>query len=130
MARILLVEDDDSVREFVRRALQLSGHTVVTGEDGGEGLTLLAAENGRFDLLLSDVMMPVMDGIALAMKAAREFPNLTILLMTGYAEQRERAGGLDTVVRDVVQKPFTLADIRAAVESALAEGRRDDRMAG
>ena len=64
--------------------------------------------------------MPVMDGIALALNIAREWPDLKIMLMTGFAHQRERAHGLDTIVRDVVQKPFTLSEIRERVTTALA----------
>jgi CheY-like chemotaxis protein len=64
--------------------------------------------------------MPVMDGIALALAAARDHPRLVILLMTGYADQRERAYGLETLVHDVVSKPFSLATIREAVNDALA----------
>ena len=120
MARILLAEDDEAVRGFVRRALELDGHEVVAAADGGEALEILQGEDGRFDLLLSDIRMPVMDGIALALAAARDFAALRILLMTGYAEQRERAHGLDAIIHDVVQKPFTLTDIRRAVAEALA----------
>lgn len=120
MAHILLTEDDDSVRAFVKRALELDGHSVTTAEDGGTALEILTREEGRFDLLLSDIMMPVMDGIALALSAARDFPALPILLMTGYADQRERAHGLDALVHDVVSKPFTLAEIRRAVVEAIA----------
>jgi CheY-like chemotaxis protein len=69
--------------------------------------------------LLTDIKMPIMDGIALALSAARDFPALTILLMTGFADQRERASGLNTIVHDVITKPFSVADIRAAVASAL-----------
>jgi CheY-like chemotaxis protein len=119
MARILLVEDDDSVRQFVKRALEIDGHAVITGDDGSEGLEILEGDKGRFDLLLSDITMPVMDGIALALSAARAFPKLAILLMTGYAEQRERAANVAEVVHDVVSKPFTLAEIRRAVDAAL-----------
>ena len=124
MARILLAEDDEAVRGFVRRALELDGHEVVAAADGGEALEILQTEDGRFDLLLSDIRMPVMDGIALALAAARDFTALRILLMTGYAEQRERAHGLEAVIHDVVQKPFSLADIRRAVAEALAAPSR------
>lgn len=127
MARILIAEDDEAVRALVRRALELDGHAVVTAEDGGEALDRLQAEGGRFDLLLSDIRMPVMDGIALALTAARDFPALRILLMTGYAEQRERAHGLEAIIQDVVQKPFTLAEIRRAVAAALGAPRAGDR---
>ena len=64
--------------------------------------------------------MPIMDGIALALAAARDFPDLTILLMTGYADQRERAQGLDALVHDVIAKPFSVAELRGAVSEALA----------
>ncbi|WP_075216325.1 response regulator [Mongoliimonas terrestris] len=127
MAHILLTEDDDSVRTFVRRALEIDGHTVTTAEDGGMALEILREQEGRFDLLVSDIMMPVMDGIALAMATARDFPDLTILLMTGYAEQRERAHGLDQLVHDVLSKPFSLAEIRRAVDQALAAVPTGDR---
>ena len=74
-------------------------------------------------LLLTDIQMPVMDGIALALTAARDFPALTILLMTGFADQRERALNLDAIVHDVITKPFSVGDIRTAVADALA-GRK------
>ena len=80
----------------------------------------LARDGGAFDLLLTDIKMPVMDGIALALAAARDHPDLTILLMTGYADQRERAHGLEALIHDVITKPFTVAEIQGAVASALA----------
>jgi two-component system, cell cycle response regulator CpdR len=122
VARILVVEDDESVRAFVARALALDGHAVVTAEDGAQGLETVEIERGAFDLVLTDVKMPVMDGIALALAIARDYPSLTILLMTGYADQRERAANLQALIHDVVPKPFSLADIRAKVNEALAAG--------
>lgn len=118
MARILITEDEDSLRAFVARALRLDGHETVEAADGAEGLEAL--RGGRFDLLLSDIRMPVMDGIELAHKAAASQPGLKILLMTGYAEQRERADDLMEKIVDVVSKPFSLPDIRTAVAKALA----------
>ncbi len=120
MARILIAEDEDTLRALVARALRDVGHEVVVTADGAEALEVLQREQGRFDLLLADIKMPVMDGIALALAAARDAPEVTILLMTGYADQRERASGLDALVHDVVLKPFTLAEIRSAVKEALA----------
>ena len=64
--------------------------------------------------------MPIMDGIALALAAKRDYPELTILLMTGYADQRERARGLESIVADVLTKPFSLAELRATVARVLA----------
>jgi len=103
----------------------MDGHQTVTAEDGAEALEILTREDGGFDLLLTDIQMPVMDGIALALTAARDFPNLTILLMTGFADQRERAHGLNAIVHDIVTKPFSVADIRTAVAAALAERKAE-----
>jgi two-component system cell cycle response regulator CpdR len=122
LARILIAEDEDAIRGLVARALLQDGHDVMTANDGAEALDLLVREQGAFELLLTDIRMPVMDGIALALAAARDHPNITILLMTGYADQRERASGLSTLIHDVVTKPFTLATIRTAVNDALLAG--------
>lgn len=120
MAKILLTEDDDAVRSFVARALQMDGHDVVLAEDGEEGFDRLQEHAGAFDLLLSDIKMPFMDGIELAKTAAKTYPNLRILMMTGFADQRERADGMEKIVIDIVLKPFTLAQIRTSVSAALA----------
>ncbi len=119
MARILIAEDEDALRRFVSRALQMDGHEVVEVADGAEGLHCLR-DGERYDLLLSDIRMPELDGIALAHTAALEFPGTKILLMTGFAEQRERADNLARIVVDVVPKPFSLPDIRYAVAEALS----------
>ncbi len=119
MARILVVDDEDSIRSFVHRALELDGHQVTTASDGAEALDKLIAEPDGYELLLSDIRMPLMDGIALALSAARDCPGMTILLMTGFADQRERASDLEALIHDVVTKPFSLADIRGAVDGAL-----------
>ena len=120
MSRILIAEDEEVLRAMCARALATDGHHIATASDGGEALEILIRERGRFYMLLSDVRMPIMDGIALALAAARDFPDLTILLMTGYADQRERAQGLDALVHDVIAKPFSVAELRGAVSEALA----------
>src|SRR5712691_12782752 len=124
MARILLAEDEESIRNLVARALRQDGHEVTTANDGAEALDVLVREEGEFELLLTDIRMPVMDGIALALAAARDHPDVTILLMTGYADQRERAHGLDALIHDVLTKPFSLATMRAAVDEALSVAAR------
>lgn len=119
MAKILIAEDDDNVREFVSRALRHAGHEVVEAEDGGLASEIIAEQDGQFDLLLSDIKMPVMDGIALALSVAASHPDLTIVLMTGFADQRERAHGLDQLIYDVIPKPFTLQALMDKVSDAL-----------
>jgi CheY-like chemotaxis protein len=120
MPRVLIADDEESMRALVARAIAMDGHTIVTAQDGAEALEILTDQQGAFDLLLTDIQMPIMDGIALALAVARDFPDLTILLMTGFADQRERASGLNAIVHDVVTKPFSVADIRTAVADALA----------
>lgn len=117
MARILITEDEDSLRSFVARALRMDGHETHEAADGEQGFEKLQQHD--FDLLLSDIRMPIMDGIELAHRASAQFPRLRILLMTGYAEQRERTDDLLEKIVDVVSKPFALPDIRKAVARAL-----------
>ena len=119
MARILLADDEEPVRAFLKRGLELDGHAITTAIDGGDALDRLAEAQGAFDLLLTDIRMPIMDGIALALAAKRDYPGLTILLMTGFADQRERAEGLQAIVADVLTKPFSLADLRGTVDRLL-----------
>jgi CheY-like chemotaxis protein len=119
MARILIAEDEEALCALCARALATDGHEVKTACDGSDALDLLVREEGRFDLLVTDIRMPIMDGIALALAAARDYPDLIILLMTGYADQRERAHGLDAIIHDVIAKPFSVAALRDAVNEAL-----------
>ena len=120
MARILVAEDEEVVRAFVARALTLKGHTVTEASDGGLAAEALADAAGDFELLLSDIRMPVMDGIALALDSAAQYPELKILLMTGFADQQERAHGLDALIHDVISKPFTLDILLDKVDEALS----------
>ena len=125
MARILLVDDEEPVRGFLKRGLELDGHAVAVAVDGSDALERLTETGGAVDLVLTDIRMPIMDGIALALAVKRDFPDLPILLMTGFADQRERAKSLDAIVEEAVSRsPFSLAEARAAVKRVLA-GRTD-----
>ena len=119
MARILLVDDESSVRAPLARALQLDGHQVAEAIDGADALDKLTHADISFDLMVSDIRMPVMDGIALTLSVAAERPGFPIVLMTGYAEQRELARELQGLVEDVLTKPFPLAELRAAIRTVL-----------
>ncbi len=118
---ILLVEDEDMVRAVAERALTRQGYTVVTASDGEEGLTNLAAQGEeKFDLIISDVVMPIMDGPTMARQARAEYPDLPILFMSGYAEEQLRKSiDLDNVA--FLPKPFSVAQIAEAVGEVLAE---------
>ncbi|MCH8684965.1 response regulator [Pedomonas mirosovicensis] len=119
MARILVAEDNAAVREFVERSLAHFGHTVVSVGDGGAALSCLNHE--QFDLLITDIVMPVMDGIALALKASSVAPDMPVLMMTGYAHERQRAYNLQELIADVLDKPFSLEDLNTAVNRILSK---------
>jgi CheY-like chemotaxis protein len=118
MGRILIAEDELSVQAFVERALRHCGHETVTVGDGLAALAALGSE--KFDLLLTDIVMPGLDGIALALKASKAYPRMKILLMSGYASERQRAHNLEALIHRVIEKPFTLEEICAAVAAELA----------
>jgi two-component system, cell cycle response regulator CpdR len=121
MAKILVAEDDETVRDLVARALNEEGHELTVAGDGFSALAALNRKNSHYDLLLTDVKMPVMDGIALALAAGRDHPDVAIMLMTAFADQRERAHGLDALVHDVIAKPFSVDQIKGAVREALVQ---------
>jgi CheY-like chemotaxis protein len=123
-ANILIAEDEEPLRDLVARALIEQGHRVMATADGTEALEALQSSDGDFDVLLADIKMPGMDGIALALAVARDFPKIPILLMTGYADQRERAAGIESLICDGVAKPIKMVEIRSAVASAIAQSRR------
>jgi two-component system, cell cycle response regulator CpdR len=118
VARIIIAEDETPIRELLARALTRDGHKITTAANGADALEKISA--GDFDLLLTDIQMPVMDGIALALAAVRDNHALRVVLMTGYADQRERAKGLDALVREVVQKPFSIGEMREIINRTLA----------
>lgn len=121
MARILVVEDEESVREFVTRSLTLHGHSVLVAQDGAEAVDLM--RDNHFDLLLSDIAMPLMDGISLALKVRASRPHVPILLMTGFADERQRAHNLTLLIEGLLIKPFNMDQLLAKVTEALACGR-------
>lgn len=118
MARILLADDDSATRALVERALAVDGHTVTSTQDGAEALERLQAGE-RFDVLISDVQMPAVDGIALAQKGLKALPKLRVILISGFADELDRAKHLKSKVSQVIAKPITLEGIRAAVRAAL-----------
>lgn len=120
MARILIAEDDTAVQSFVSRALTHKGHEVTAVQDGLQALEAL--DDDGFDLLITDIVMPGLDGIGLALKVARDYPELPVLLMTGYSAERQRAHNLEELICEVVTKPFSLQQICDAAEAAIDAG--------
>jgi len=115
---ILVVDDEPAVREFVERALNYAGYGVDVAGDGNEAL--VALKDKYYDLLLTDIVMPDLDGIALALKVSKDYPKTKILMMSGYADQRQRAYNLEKLVHEVVSKPFSLDEICEKVAEVFA----------
>jgi CheY-like chemotaxis protein len=120
MAKILLADDDKATRDLVKRALESDGHSVDITQDGTEALDALIADPAAFDVLVSDVHMPGLDGIELARRAIETAPALKLLLMSGFAEELDRAKALATPALSVLMKPFTLDQVRTSVRTLLA----------
>lgn len=116
---ILIAEDEASLREFLIRGLGITGYRVVSVSDGSAALTALT--EAKFDLLITDIVMPKLDGIALALKAAKDYPDMKILMMTGYAHERMRAHNLDCLSHEVIAKPFTLKQILGIVADVIGK---------
>lgn len=119
MARILIVDDEPDVRMYVDRALGAMGHDPVAVADGFAALAAL--QGATFDLMLTDIAMPGMDGISLSLQVEKDHPHMKILLMTGYAHERQRAHNLDALVHEVMSKPFDIETLRARIDALLSE---------
>ncbi len=113
MLRILLAEDDQVMREYLTRALERSGYAVTAVDRGTAAIPLLETE--RFDLLLTDIVMPEMDGIELAQRASEMCADLRVMFITGFAAVTLKAGRTMPQAR-VLSKPFHLRDLVIEVD--------------
>jgi two-component system cell cycle response regulator CpdR len=118
MARILLAEDDDSLRVFLTSSLARAGHEVESHPDGDSAWDAL--ERGSYDLLLTDIVMPGLDGIELARRAAEVDPAMKIVFITGFAAVALAASTPAPREAKVLSKPFHLKDLVAEVERVIA----------
>ncbi len=117
MPRILLAEDDDSLRGFLARALERAGFEVRACADGEEAAAVLDQD---WDLLLTDIVMPGMDGIEVARLAAARNPSLRIMFITGFAAVALAAGDSAPAGAKVLSKPIHLREIVSEVERMMA----------
>ena len=117
MPRILLAEDDDSLRGFLSRALERAGFDVTACADGEEAVAVLDQD---WDLLLTDIVMPGMDGIEVARLAAAKHPGLRIMFITGFAAVALAAEGNAPAGAKVLSKPIHLREIVTEVEKMMA----------
>ena len=118
MIRILLAEDEQAMREYLTRALEKSGYTVVAVDRGTAAVPLLERE--RFDLLLTDIVMPEMDGIELARHCNMVSPSTEVMFITGFSGVALRVGESMPSAK-VLSKPFHLKDLVLEVERLFAK---------
>lgn len=120
MARILLAEDDASMRHFITNALEKAGHAVTPCEDGLAALAAVETAPDGHDLLLADIIMPGMDGIELSQKATRLCPALKVLFITGFAGMATHGSGeAGQEHARVLSKPFHLNQLVQQINDIL-----------
>lgn len=117
MAHILLADDDAASRDLVARALAADGHSVDAAQDGAEALERLGTRT--YQLLVTDVQMPGLDGVTLATRALAASSDLHVVLMSGFTSELDRGAGLAPGRVHVISKPFSLDQIKATVRAAL-----------
>jgi DNA-binding NtrC family response regulator len=108
---ILLVEDDDTVREYTRRALHRAGYTVVAARNGGEAMLIAGRHDGRIHLLITDVVMPFMNGRELAAHLTEHRRDMRVLFMSGYPDGEIARRGVEDGTVALLEKPFTVRDL-------------------
>ena len=119
MARILLAEDDDQMRAFLSRGLRRAGHAVDAVGDGEAALQRMGSEH--YDLLLSDVVMPGMDGVELARRVTARQPGIRVMFITGFAAVAMQDGRLAQQQARVLTKPFHLRHLVSEIEALLSQ---------
>jgi PAS domain S-box-containing protein len=122
---ILLVEDDEAVRGLTRQILESCGYSVIRARDGHEALELFGKHKARVDLLLTDVMMPNVDGRELALKLLQQMPDLPVLFVSGYVDSKAGDSRVLDGNVDFAQKPFSADDLSRKVRDLLDRGRTE-----
>ncbi len=122
MAHILIIDDDDALRETVRKILVMAGHTVVQAAEGEEGIKIF--REGSVDLVVTDIVMPGKEGIETILELREEFPNLPILAISGGTSVDRDGPLLDAEafgVNACLAKPFGVSEFQDTVERLLSE---------
>jgi CheY-like chemotaxis protein len=117
---ILLVEDEPQVAELVTRALRKSGYTVLRASRGAEALDILRTNTTRIDLLLTDIVMPGMNGRELADRVMQLQPDIRVLYMSGYSDDAVLRHGVEAATMQFIAKPFSIKGLTGKVREALA----------
>ena len=128
MANILIAENELALREFIARGLERRGHSVTQADDGATAVEAL--KDRSFDLLLTDIDMPILDGIALVKLEGPRHPAMKIVVMSGHEHQLERAQEMTSLVARVIAKPFSIAEICDVVDETAGGPAPQKKRAG
>jgi CheY-like chemotaxis protein len=126
-ARILLVDDNDNLRNLLQRTLEGAGFSVLSASDGAEALRLCQQHGGAIDLTVSDIVMPQLNGLQMMEQIRAARPNLKFLFITGFADEFRELRELNKNIADVLEKPFLPSDLVGKVEKML---NQEDRASG
>ena len=116
---ILLVEDEDAVRTFAARALSMRGYSVLEASGGAAALEIVRAHDGPIGLIVTDVVMPLMDGPTLVKEAKAIRPDLRVIYISGYAEDAFRRSDENREAVHFLPKPFSLKQLAAKVKDVI-----------
>ncbi len=116
---MLVVDDERDVRELVRYVLRIDGLSPLTARDGKEALEILEHLGGKVDLVLSDLMMPTVDGPTLARRMARDWPRIPLLFMTGYPAETLAVLGILAEDAPRIEKPFRIRELLTTIRGTL-----------
>ncbi|MBX3735648.1 MAG: response regulator [Candidatus Didemnitutus sp.] len=118
---ILLVEDEDMIRDVTRRALEFAGYSVITANDGAQGFALFHRHREEIDLVLTDMMMPIMDGAALVAALRRIDPQIVVIAASGLNDNNNQIKAAQAGISHFLCKPYTTASLLAAIARATGQ---------
>jgi two-component system, cell cycle sensor histidine kinase and response regulator CckA len=130
VTRALLVEDNDGVREFAREVLTRAGVTVFPARDGADGLRVADAETHAFDVVVTDVVMPTLNGPQMVERLRETRPDLKVLYITGYADDAVAGSKLRAGYEALLEKPFTARALREAITALVTPPAPEPRQGG
>jgi len=122
MRRILIVDDEEKIREVLREYAEFEGYDVYEAEDGFKAIEIAKKEN--FSLIIMDIMMPRLDGFS-AVKEIRKFSNVPVLMLSARSEEYDKLFGFELGIDDYVVKPFSPKEVMARVNAILSRSNRD-----
>jgi len=122
--KILVVDDEEPIRKLIANILSLKGHQYVTADNGIEGLDKIMG--GKFDALITDIVMPEMDGIALTKEVSNHYQHFPVMVMTGYAEEYSAETAIASGAREFIHKPFSVSEFLIRFDKMMRDHKGEE----